>query len=84
MHRRLPTPSGCNSMSCTRAADRDFDTVFATVAQLRAGALVISPDVFFTSRSQQLAALTVRHAVPAIYEYREFARGRRSDELRKQ
>ena len=37
------------------------------------GALVISTDAFFTSRSEQLAALTVRHAVPAIYQYREFA-----------
>ena len=54
------------------SSDRDFDTVFATAAQ-RAGALVISPDVFFTSRSQQLAKLTVDHAVPAIYEFREFA-----------
>jgi hypothetical protein len=40
---------------------------------LRAGALVIAPEAVFTSRSEQLAALTVRHAVPAIYTYREFA-----------
>ena len=53
--------------------DRDFDTVFATVAQLRAGALVIGADPFFTSRSRQLGELTVAHAVPAIYEFREFA-----------
>jgi putative tryptophan/tyrosine transport system substrate-binding protein len=55
------------------SAERDFDSVFATLAQLRAGALVIGPDPFFNSRSEQLAALTVRHAVPAIYQYREFA-----------
>jgi putative ABC transport system substrate-binding protein len=55
------------------SSDRDFDTVFATAAQLRAGALVISPDTFFTSRSQQLARLAVDHAVPAIYQFREFA-----------
>ena len=55
------------------SSDRDFDTVFATVAQLRAGALVIGADPFFTSQSQQLAELTVGHAVPAIYEFREFA-----------
>jgi putative tryptophan/tyrosine transport system substrate-binding protein len=54
------------------SSDRDFDTVFATVAQLRAGALVIGADPFFTSRSQQLAKLTVDRA-PAIYEFREFA-----------
>ena len=54
------------------SSDRDFDTVFATVAKLRAGALVIGPDTLFTSRSQQLAKLTIDHAVPAIYEFREF------------
>jgi putative tryptophan/tyrosine transport system substrate-binding protein len=48
------------------STERDLDTVFATLIQLRAGALVISADVFFTARSEQLAALTVRHAVPAI------------------
>jgi putative ABC transport system substrate-binding protein len=40
--------------------------------QLRAGGLVIGPAVYFTSRSEQLAALTVRHAVPAIYHNRRF------------
>jgi putative tryptophan/tyrosine transport system substrate-binding protein len=43
------------------------------LAQLRADALVIGTDLFFTTRSKQLAALTVRHAVPAIYHYRGFA-----------
>jgi putative tryptophan/tyrosine transport system substrate-binding protein len=55
------------------STERDFDTVFATLVQLRAGALVIGPDVFFSGRSEQLAALTVRHAVPAIFQYRPFA-----------
>jgi putative ABC transport system substrate-binding protein len=55
------------------SSDRDFDKVFATVVQLRAGALVIGADPFFTSQSQQLAELTVGHAVPTIYEFREFA-----------
>jgi putative ABC transport system substrate-binding protein len=53
--------------------DRDFDTVFATLAQLRAGGLVIGPDTFFNGRSEQLSALVLRHAVPTIYQYREFA-----------
>ena len=48
------------------STERDFDTVFATLIQLRAGALVISPDIFFTARSERLATLTVRHAVPTI------------------
>ena len=54
------------------SADRDFDAVFATLLQLRAGALVIGADPLFTSRLEQLAALTVRHAVPAVYQFREF------------
>ena len=53
--------------------EREFDGVFAKLVQLRAGGLVIGSDPFFTSRSEQLAALVVRHAVPAIYTWREFA-----------
>jgi putative ABC transport system substrate-binding protein len=53
-------------------AEREFDAVFAAMVQLRAGALMIGADPFFTSRSEQLAALTLRHAVPAIYLYRAF------------
>jgi len=55
------------------SSDRDFDAVFEKLTQLRAGALVIGPDNLFTTRSGQLALLTVRHALPAIYEFREFA-----------
>jgi putative ABC transport system substrate-binding protein len=55
------------------SAVRDFDAVFATLAQLGAGGLVIGSDPFFNSQSQQIAALAIRHAVPAIYQYREFA-----------
>jgi putative ABC transport system substrate-binding protein len=54
------------------STERDFDTVFASLVQMRAGALVINNDAFFLSRSEQLAALTVRHAVPTIFAYREF------------
>ena len=55
------------------SSDRDFDAVFERLTQLRVGALVIGPDTFFTSRSGQLAKLTVRHEMPAIYQFREFA-----------
>ena len=54
------------------SSDRDFDTVFASLVQLRAGGLVIGTDALFNSRSEQLAMLAVRHAVPAIYQFREF------------
>ena len=52
--------------------ERDFATAFANLAQVRAEALVISPDNVFNSRSEDLAALTVRHRMPAIYQYPEF------------
>jgi putative ABC transport system substrate-binding protein len=55
------------------SAERDFDAVFAKLTQLRMGGLVIGGDPFFTSRIEQLAALSVRHAVPTIYQWREFA-----------
>jgi ABC-type uncharacterized transport system substrate-binding protein len=52
--------------------ERDLDGAFAKLTDLRAGGLVIGPDPFFTSRSEQLAVLTVRHAVPAVYNTRAF------------
>jgi putative ABC transport system substrate-binding protein len=55
------------------STERDFDQVFASLIQLRAGALVYASDPFLYSRYEQLAALTVRHAVPAIFARREFA-----------
>jgi putative ABC transport system substrate-binding protein len=55
------------------STDSEFDGVFAKLIQLRAGGLVIGGDSFFTSRIEQLAALTVHYAVPAIHAYREFA-----------
>jgi putative ABC transport system substrate-binding protein len=55
------------------STERDFDPVFATLVKLRAGGLVIAADAFFNSQNKQLAALTLRHAVPAIFQYREFA-----------
>jgi putative ABC transport system substrate-binding protein len=55
------------------STEPDFDTVFATLVQLRAGALVIGPDTFFYARSEQLAALALRHAIPTIFQYRAFA-----------
>jgi putative ABC transport system substrate-binding protein len=50
----------------------DFDPVFATIAQLRAKALVIGTDGFFISQNERLAALTLHHAVPAIFQGRAF------------
>jgi putative tryptophan/tyrosine transport system substrate-binding protein len=53
--------------------EREIDTAFATVVQQQIGALLVGSDPFFVSRRDQLAALAARHAVPTIYELREFA-----------
>jgi putative ABC transport system substrate-binding protein len=55
------------------SAERDFEPAFASLHELRAGGLVIGFDSFFTTRSEQLAALAARHAVPAIFSRRDFA-----------
>ena len=55
------------------STERDFEPAFATLVQSRARALVIGIDSFFTGRREQLAALALRHRVPAIYQYRDFA-----------
>jgi putative ABC transport system substrate-binding protein len=57
----------------TASTESDLDGVFAKLTQLRVGGLVIGSGAFFTSRSVQLAELTVGHAVPAIHDKREFA-----------
>ena len=54
------------------STERDFDRAFATLVQLRAGMLMIGADAFFVSQSEQLGALALRYAVPAISFYREF------------
>jgi putative tryptophan/tyrosine transport system substrate-binding protein len=55
------------------STEQDFDKAFAELVQFHASALVITPDVFFTTKSEQLAALSLRYAVPAIFQFREFA-----------
>jgi putative ABC transport system substrate-binding protein len=52
--------------------ESEIDAAFASLAQLQAGALLVSPDALFISRREQLVALAARYAVPAIYEWREF------------
>jgi putative ABC transport system substrate-binding protein len=55
------------------SSERDFETAFAALRQVRAGGLVIGTDGFLVSQSEHLAALTLRDAVPAIFQYRAFA-----------
>jgi putative tryptophan/tyrosine transport system substrate-binding protein len=55
------------------STERDFDPTFAAMVQLRAGLLVIGADPFFFGHRDQIAALAVRHRIPAIFFLREFA-----------
>src|SRR5712671_5643963 len=50
----------------------EIDTAFTSLDQVHAGALVVAPDPFFGTRHDQLLALASRHAIPAIYAWREF------------
>jgi len=52
--------------------DADFDNVFAKLTELRIGGLVIVAGPFFTSKAKTLGALTLRHAMPAVFQNREF------------
>jgi putative tryptophan/tyrosine transport system substrate-binding protein len=51
----------------------EIDNAFATITELHADALIVGSDPFFYARNNQIVALAARHAVPAIYEFREFA-----------
>jgi ABC-type uncharacterized transport system substrate-binding protein len=55
------------------STEHDLDAAFAKLIQLRAGGLVISGGQFFNSRSKQLAARSLQHAVPTIFPYRDSA-----------
>jgi putative ABC transport system substrate-binding protein len=53
-------------------SESEIDAAFATLVQLRADALLVGTDPFLSSRREQLVTLAARHAVPAIYQSREF------------
>jgi putative ABC transport system substrate-binding protein len=55
------------------STEREFDAVFARLAELRASGLVIGTDSLFNTRKEELAALSLHHRVPTIHQYREFA-----------
>jgi putative ABC transport system substrate-binding protein len=64
---------GLDLRALTADNEREIDTAFAAMAQLRVGALLVNIDPFFSERREQITALAARHALPAIYALREFA-----------
>ena len=54
------------------STERELDNAFSNLTQMRAGGLVIAADTFFSGKSEELAALASRHAMPTISPYREF------------
>jgi putative ABC transport system substrate-binding protein len=54
------------------STEREIEDAFANLKQMQVGALAIGTDGFFVGRSEQLAALANRYAMPAIFQYREF------------
>ena len=54
-------------------SESEIDAAFASLVQLQAGGLVVGTDPFFASQHEQLLALAARHAIPATYDFRDFA-----------
>jgi putative tryptophan/tyrosine transport system substrate-binding protein len=54
------------------SSEGDFDTAFTTCVQIGAGGLLVTSDALFFNRHKEIVALAARHAIPAIYEWRDF------------
>jgi putative ABC transport system substrate-binding protein len=54
-------------------SEGEFGAAFATIVQIRAGALLVAADPFFFNRREQLVALAARHSIAAIYDFRAYA-----------
>jgi putative tryptophan/tyrosine transport system substrate-binding protein len=66
-------PIGLQLHVLKASSDSGFNLAFAELVQLRTGGLVIGGDPFFNNRRAELGALALQHALPAIYQFREFA-----------
>jgi hypothetical protein len=65
-------PLGKQIQVLEASTDAEIDAAFSTLAQLRAGALVIVADQFYNDRRERIAALALRHALPSVYARREY------------
>ena len=70
---RISTRLGTSPPILKAGSESEIDDAFASLVQLQAGALLVGSDPFFNSRRDRFVALAARHAVPAIYQGREFA-----------
>src|SRR5262249_16099760 len=68
-----PKAMGIQLYPVSAAKDNALEPTFAELSRQKVDALLIGPDVFFTTRSQQLAKLALSHGVPTLYNYRPFA-----------
>jgi putative ABC transport system substrate-binding protein len=66
-------PLGVQLVVVRANTESDFDAAFSTVVQQRSGALLVCASPFFNTRREQLVVLAARHALPTIYEWRDFA-----------
>jgi putative tryptophan/tyrosine transport system substrate-binding protein len=64
---------GLQLLVVNAGTDSDLEPAFASFSQQRVGAVLVGSSAFFNRRTEQLAALAARHAMPAIYPFREFA-----------
>ena len=65
---------GLNILVLKARRDRDIEQAFASALQQRAGALMIAADTFFNTRLDHIAALAMRHSMPSLHSFRDFAR----------
>jgi ABC-type uncharacterized transport system substrate-binding protein len=63
---------GQKSVPVNAANEHEFDAAFTTIVQAGARALVVTGSPFFSSESQTLVALAAHHAIPAIYDLRDY------------
>jgi putative ABC transport system substrate-binding protein len=66
-------PLGVQLVIVHANTESGFDAAFSTVVQQRSGALLVCASPFFNTRREQLVVQAARHALPTIYEWRDFA-----------
>jgi putative ABC transport system substrate-binding protein len=71
--KQAATANGVRLHVLNASDEGEFEAAFASLAGLKADALIVGTDPFYTSRRERIVALASRYSVPAIYEWQEFA-----------